>query len=526
MSDQQWRPAQPYPTPQPQALPADRPWPGYPQGHAQVPYPQQAQAVQPGAGEWAPAAASGGYQPPVAPPPPGPGPRSKRGLILALGVGGLVLLLVVVALLLPGGGGSGSPSAGSGGNAGQLKTLWAVPNQQGRKLTDMSGAWATPSAVIDVRQDGAVAYQLSNGEQLWGWQAPNNLTVCAMAAAVTSGIGVIGYGTGTTLGAGGGCDHLVGIDVSTGKTAWTINLDPQANGSSSTHIMVSNPHIAVSGDTLAVESEDNTLSSYDLATGQLRWRTPDELGNLSDDCNPEGIEAVGGEIYELSTCTTLTGSGGQSLQLQGYPATGSAVPHPSTLSTSGISGGTYVELWAAGNWLFVTTGGATGAGQALAYPVGEGSTSPVSVNLSGYSHDAFGNSLTGQQNNRGFAISGDTLFIEDQMTGNEYGISAVNLKSGQRLWDQKYGGNAELTVVSADGKGVHAVASVQGQGGYQLVTLNPASGDVAKGPSTQDSRFEIDSTNTVLLQSNYLIDVSAMSIGSMPAVVVLSGAAG
>lgn len=532
MSEQQWQPqyhppqsgpgGRFYQHPQPEAQPPSDPRPHY--SPPQQPFQQAA---------W-PAPRDDAAPPPMhdavpaGPPPP---PRKRRKVPVPVIAGCALALILAGGAYAMSGGGNPTPTITNTGMTanGNLKTLWAAGGTAGAKLEDFSGSWATSSVVVDARVDGAIAYQLSNGAQAWGWQAPANTAACYMSATTSDDIGVIGYGS-LTAGSVENCDHLVGIDVMTGQALWTINLDPTPSSNSFSHVMVNTPDAAIDGNILATVAEDQTMAVFDLKTGKLRWQTPDTNGSIEAAvCNPEGIQVAGQKVYELSSCLSTSAGGGQSVTLDAYPANATSAPSPTQLSGAGsLPTNTTPELWSSGDYILAVGFAMTSANEILAYDVGAGDTYPVTVNIASYNHDAFESSVNGQLNPRAWALSGDTLYMETPGSTNSIqGVAAISLKTGKQLWTQTPGGNTSSTIVDANTRGVEVIMTVPQQSGYRLATLDPSNGTATNGPGTSDNRFYINGSNSSLyIRGTYFVNIEDMTVGNTPGVVVLSGVTG
>ena len=479
---------------------------------------------------------TGPYGPAASPPPPSPPPRRGRKIPLPVLISCAAALVLAVGGFLITSGGSTSPTAsaaGSGNTAtGKLTTLWAAGGTAGSNLEDFSASWATSDEVVDARVDGAIAYQLwdaqthQGGVEKWGWQVPAGDQACAMSTGTVGGIGVIAYGDVNDGNNAQACDQLVGLNVETGSVLWTIDLDPNTSSNYSV-IKVSDPYISISGDTLAVQGEDQRLDVFDLKTGKLRWATPDEVGNLEANvCNPEGIAVAAQTVYELESCLSTSAGGGQSNIINAYPAEATSTPTPTALGGTGsLSTVTPPELWQAGNYVLAVGFGATSVQEILAYDVAGGAGPPVSLSMSDYSQDAFQSSEDGQLNSRAWAVYGNTLYVEDQGNGNDVnGVAALSLSTGKQLWDKTPGGNTGSTIVDAGSEGVRVIMSVPLQSGYRLATLAAATGQVSYGAGTSDNRFFIDGSNSSLyIEGTYFINIEDDTTGGTPGVVVLSG---
>lgn len=467
-----------------------------------------------------------GWQP-AAPPDPAPArhrapaaPRGQRRRSAILGVAAVVLAVGAAGAIYAAASGGSNPSGGS--PTGGLKAIWAIPGTAGTATgTGLAGSWITATAVVDARSDGAIAYALRNGAQVWSWQVPTGMRGCGMSSAAVAGIGVLAYGADANH-----CDQLIGLSADNGTKAW----GPISLADTSTFaIPVRNPHIATAGATLAVQGPASTITAFDLATGTKRWSTPVET-NLSDDtCSVNDVQATATVVYGLYQCD---GASGSYAKLVGYDATSGRQVWTGDLSTVPASDAYALSLWtsdptgAAGAFLLAVD--ATPKHQTV-YAFAAGSSTPVAASISADDYNAFSTTGQGADQRRahGYAIVGRTLYIQTAAAihGIANGVTAIDLSTGRTLWTQTLPDTA-TTIVGADARGLHAVLQIPGdQSRYQLAVYDPRTGKVSRGADTTDSRFVFTTAATVYLTGDYLALLPSLVLSPQtPELVVLTGA--
>jgi hypothetical protein len=97
-----------------------------------------------------------------------------------------------------------------------LSVGWRAPFDSSDQLTTV-GAWTAGGSLVRVRVDEVVSYDAATGRQQWSLTVPGTDVACSVSglgvgSGADSGIGVIGYGQDST-----NCDHLMAIDLATGR---------------------------------------------------------------------------------------------------------------------------------------------------------------------------------------------------------------------------------------------------------------------------------------------------------------------
>jgi hypothetical protein len=448
-------------------------------------------------------------------------PRGQRRRFTILGLGAAVLAVGAAGAIYAAAS-AGSGGSGTGSSAGALRAIWAIPGTKGTATgSGLAGSWITTNAVVDARSDGAIAYALRNGAQVWTWQVPSGMRGCAMSTAPLADVGVLAYGADANH-----CDQLIGLSADHGTKLWgPISL----TGTSTFAIPVRNPHIATAGAILAVQGPASTIAAFDLATGTKRWSTAIDMNIADDTCSVTDVQATPGTVYGLYRCD---GTSGSYSKLVGYDAASGRQVWTGDLSTVPTA-----DAYALSLWTTDLTGAASA--QLLAvdampthqsvYLFAEGSRKPVRTDISADDYNAF--STTGQAADQrrahGYAIVGHTLFIQSAAAvhGIANGVTAIDLSTGQALWTQTLPDIA-TTIIGADARGVHAVLEIPGeQSRYQLAVYDLGTGKVSRGADTTDHRFVFTTSATVYLSGDYLALLPSLVLSEQtPELVVLTGA--
>jgi outer membrane protein assembly factor BamB len=196
----------------------------------------------------------------------------------------------------------------------QLRVDWTAPYDGPGTLTT-EGVWTTGGSLIRVRADEIVSYQAGTGREQWTLAVPGAGAACAVSAQAAqapgqAATGLIGYG-----GAGGACDHVLAVDLGTGRQLWSRQVAAGWTGDQGTGF------VAAGGDT-AVAVTAGAALGYDLRTGAPRWTALTPAG-----CSDQTVAAAQRSVVVLAAC-------GQDFDVIGLdPASGSQlwitpVPEP------------------------------------------------------------------------------------------------------------------------------------------------------------------------------------------------------
>jgi outer membrane protein assembly factor BamB len=298
-----------------------------------------------------------------------------------------------------------------------LSVGWTAPFDSSDQLTTV-GAWTAGGSLVRVRVDEVVSYDAVTGAQQWNLPVPGTDVACSVSglgvgSGADSGIGVVGYGQDSTT-----CDHLMAVDLATGRQLWA---EPVADASPGAADAIGD--IAVAGGTAITLTADG-IAGYDLATGTRRWTQ-----NRPGDCTIEQVAGYGTTAITLGACS------GTSYQVASIdPATGkprwqhqisessdnysfrilSASPVVISEDFSGPRGQSMVRVFGADGTQtadFPVVGGAAVAGTA----------EPLNLQPT----DGFGPPDI---------VTGGMLVGVTQPNGNQTALVGWRLSDGQRLW--------------------------------------------------------------------------------------------
>jgi hypothetical protein len=297
-----------------------------------------------------------------------------------------------------------------------LAVAWTASYDPTFELTTI-GAWTHGDAIIRVRLDGPTSYDSATGRQLWSFTLPGTDIACSVSGSpgtTEQAVGLIAFGQTSSQ-----CDHLMAVDLATGRQLWAQALPYQLSGGSEGGLLT------VAGDTAVVVSEEKDLG-LDLQSGTTKWTglAPGESGSS---CSTQEVAAAGPSLIALARCQ----SGFNVLSLDpatGKPAWTAPVTEPTdafqiqVLSADpvvisdtlpGPREASRVQVFGAG-------GRVTSSMQVSGIP---GANGPVALDTS--ANDGFGLS----------AVVADGLLVG---VAQEYGrgsdIVAFRLAGGQRQW--------------------------------------------------------------------------------------------
>lgn len=177
-----------------------------------------------------------------------------------------------------------------------LRVDWTAPYDSSGKLTT-EGVWTTGGSLVRVRADQIVSYQAATGRQQWTLAVPGLDVACAVSAQAAvqqgtgqqgtgqPGVGLIGYGSD-----GGSCDHVLAVDLGSGRQLWSKQVAADFKGDQGSGF------VAVGGDTAVVVTAGGVLG-YDPRTGAPRWTRPAPAG-----CDDQALAASQRSVVALAAC--------------------------------------------------------------------------------------------------------------------------------------------------------------------------------------------------------------------------------
>jgi outer membrane protein assembly factor BamB len=164
-----------------------------------------------------------------------------------------------------------------------LAVAWVAPHDSSSQLTTV-GAWAGHGSVIRIRVDEAVSYDAATGAQQWALQVPGTDVACSISND-TGAIGLIAYGQDSTS-----CDHVMGVDLATGRQLWTDPVSSPYSGNNPTGVL------AIAGST-AIVLTDNGIAGIDAQSGRQRW-----TASAPSDCSFQQVDAAGATAIAMAAC--------------------------------------------------------------------------------------------------------------------------------------------------------------------------------------------------------------------------------
>ncbi|HEX4829708.1 MAG TPA: PQQ-binding-like beta-propeller repeat protein [Trebonia sp.] len=178
-----------------------------------------------------------------------------------------------------------------------LPVAWAAPRDSSNELATV-GVWTTGDSLVRIRADQVASYAAATGRARWTLAVPGTDTACAAsanpgapgasvpAAGVTAGVGLVGYGQGEST-----CDHVMAVDLATGRQLWTEQIqDPYSGNDPAGTLAVSGP--------AAVVLTAGGLAGVDARTGAQRWTLPAP----SNECAFQQLAASGTSLVAVAAC--------------------------------------------------------------------------------------------------------------------------------------------------------------------------------------------------------------------------------
>ena len=182
-----------------------------------------------------------------------------------------------------------------------LRVDWTARYDSSARLTT-EGVWTTDGSLVRVRADQVVSYQAATGRQQWTLAVPGLDVACAVSAQPAvqpgtgqpgtgqpgtgqPGVGLIGYGSD-----GGPCDHVLAVDLGSGRRLWSKQVAADFRGDQGSGF------VAAGGDTAVVVTAGRVLG-YDLRTGAPRWTRPAPAG-----CDDQALAAARRSVVALAAC--------------------------------------------------------------------------------------------------------------------------------------------------------------------------------------------------------------------------------
>jgi outer membrane protein assembly factor BamB len=176
----------------------------------------------------------------------------------------------------------------SGAPPADLRVDWtAAHDSAGAQAAE--GVWTTGDSLIRVSAGQIVSYQAGTGRRQWTLAVPGGNVVCAVSpgtapvprapGAPGQLAGLIGFGA-----AGGACDHVLAVNLGTGRPLWSGPVGARWRGNQGTGFL------AAGGGTAVAVIASGALG-YNLRTGVPRWTARTPVG-CADQMVATGTRAV------------------------------------------------------------------------------------------------------------------------------------------------------------------------------------------------------------------------------------------
>jgi outer membrane protein assembly factor BamB len=166
-----------------------------------------------------------------------------------------------------------------------LAVAWVAPEDGSSQLTTV-GAWASGGSLIRVRVDEAVSYNAATGATRWTLPMPGVDVACSVSGTSSSAaLGLITYGQDSTT-----CDHVMAVDLATGRQIWSDSVQNPYTGSAPTGVL------AVAAGTSIVLTDDG-IAGVTAASGAQRWTLASPGG-----CTFQQLAASGSSVVALAAC--------------------------------------------------------------------------------------------------------------------------------------------------------------------------------------------------------------------------------
>jgi outer membrane protein assembly factor BamB len=166
-----------------------------------------------------------------------------------------------------------------------LTVAWVAPEDSSSQLTTV-GAWGSGGSLIRVRVDEAVSYDAATGAKQWTLPMPGLDVACSVSgASSSSAIGLIAYGQDSTT-----CDHVMAVDLATGRQIWSDLVQNPYSGNSPTGAL------AVAAGTSIVLTDDG-ITGVIATSGAQRWTLASPNG-----CTFQQLAASGSSVVALAAC--------------------------------------------------------------------------------------------------------------------------------------------------------------------------------------------------------------------------------
>jgi outer membrane protein assembly factor BamB len=166
-----------------------------------------------------------------------------------------------------------------------LAIAWTAPSDSSSQLSTV-GAWASGGSLIRVRVDEAVSYDAATGAQQWTLPMPGVDVACGVSGMTSNAaIGLISYGQSSTT-----CDHVMAVDLATGRRLWSDPVQNPYTGNSPTG------GLAVAGGRAIVLTDDG-IAGVSAQSGAQQWTLAPPT-----DCDFQQLAGSGDSAVAIAAC--------------------------------------------------------------------------------------------------------------------------------------------------------------------------------------------------------------------------------
>ena len=378
----------------------------------------------------------------------------------------------------------------SGAPPGDLRVDWTAPHDSaGAQAAE--GVWTTGDSLIRVSAGQIVSYQAGTGRRQWTLAVPGGNVACAVSPETalvprTPGqlAGLVGFGA-----AGGACDHVLAVNLGTGRPLWSGPVGARWRGNQGTGF------VAAGGGT-AVAVTASGVRGYNLRTGAPRWTTRTPVG-----CADQTVAAGTRAAVVLASCSRSFAVIGLDLA-SGRQLWRASVPEPApgyqftVLSADPLVVDNRLPGGQGDHLLVFTPGGRVAA----TFPV-------TGLDTSDY-----------QGSGPEIAISGGLLAGVTKPSGGHADVVAYRLADGRRLWRVPM--PDDVVAIRLDGGQLLVLDRSAPDLTLDAITI--ATGSLREIGHVPASAVDPGGTSVQVAGGHYLM-VSLSGRGSVPAVASVGG---
>jgi outer membrane protein assembly factor BamB len=370
-----------------------------------------------------------------------------------------------------------------------LAVAWAAPFDTTSELTTV-GAWVTGDSLVRVRVDEVVSYSAATGAQQWTLTVPGTDVACALSGlgpgtGAESGTGLVLYGPDSTT-----CDHIMAVDLATGRQLWAAALPSQDHGG----ISEATGQLAVAGGTAIALTDDGPVG-FSVSSGDRLWGPVRPA-----DCSVRQLAGSGSSLVALGSCYTGSGTPDSDDVFSLSPATGKPVwDHRITEPSDSYS----LQILSVSP-LVISEEGSGPRGTASVRVLGPDGTQSADFRVDGIMLAGSPVALNVQPS-LGFGppdfVAGGMLVGVTATSGGQSAIVAYRLSDGHRQWVTATPDEVHDITVS----GGRAILVDESEPAYSLESLDLASGKLHSLGFFSQAIMETDESGLYAVGGSYLI---------------------